>query len=400
MPAEAPTPESKPMEANVVYGEPVKVLIRTPLSEYSGYGKDGTGIARALVRWGCDVYIEPTYVSPPLTDDTAKLLTKHLDAPWDLFIQHTDPDTIGVNENAAACSEVMVAWSMWEFSKPKPLALHPSSLRKRLAPFDLALMYDQVGLDAWQPYGPKRQAWGVLQGGYESAEWKNYPDRDWFGDRFMFVMNGQLHSRKAPYVVIQAFNELKHEQPDFDNARLGLHTTIGDPLVVFGNLIPGMKVWHEMWPKSVLEEFYHAAHVLVAPSRGEGKNLPALEMMTTGGAVAATNWGGHQQWISSEYAYPLDYELTLTEPRCPNGSMDAKVSVETMKEFMWHAYTNRGEVKMKAELGARIIPQLCDWSVVIEHFFDRVRDLVPGKGEKLWAKAQACRKDHPGITGS
>src|SRR5712692_3871002 len=296
---------------------PLKVLIRTPLllNEYSGYGKDGCGIARALARWGCDVYLEPSYVSPPLTKDIAELLTKHLKAPFDLLIQHSDPDSIDVSKTAAQCSDVRVGWSMWEVSKPLPLANRSSSFARRLAPFDLFLMYDQVALDAWKPYGPKNQAWGVLQGGYEADEWKNFSDRDWFGERWQFAMHGQLHARKNVYCSIQAFNELKHEHKEFDSARLALHTTIGDPLVVFGNLIPGMKVWHEVWEKPVLEDFYHAAHVLLAPSRGEGKNLPALDMLSTGGAVAATNWGGHRGWLNPEYAYPLDYTLTPTDAR-------------------------------------------------------------------------------------
>lgn len=692
---------------------PLKVLVRTPLNAYSGYGRDGVGICQALERWGCDVYVEPTYVAPPLPEGVAKLLTKHLKAPFDLLIQHADPDNLGISKIASDCSEVKVSWSMWEFcvtedheiftrrgwlrrdqlragdhalginpgtglsewqeiksvnvfdgerdmvsfssgrvsavstlahrwlvndrdgnwawrttatlrerdgipraavcadlpaepkysdayvelvawaytegwlergrqlrigqnartspekvqriraalgmlshrvarnspqhgqhtwsegikpdgmvifnvsqsmsdtlmaampgkvpahefllsltraqlelfidvscmadgwapkgggrcfgqtsgprmeafiyacvlagktvsrqqpntvyphlssvivgshfrtgrvmnrtavhhqgivwcptvrlgnwlarhdgtifftgnSDAKPLAHRVSSYARRMGRFDLNLMYDQVAIDAWRQYGPKRSVYGILQGGYEAADWKYYPERDWFGDRFMFIMHGQLHNRKAPYVTIQAFNELKHEKKDdFAGARLGLHTTIGDPLVVFGHLIPGMKVWHEMWEKEVLEEFYHAAHVLVAPSRGEGKNLPALEMMTTGGAVAATNWGGHTQWIHPEYAYPLDYTLTPTEPAYPDGAHDAKVTTETMKEFMWHAYTHREEVKRKAELAAQTIPKMCDWSVVIERFFDRVRDLVPDRGEKLWVKAQQCRR--------
>lgn len=372
---------------------PMKVLVRTALNDYSGYGRDGTGICRALARWGADVYVEPSYVSPPLPEDVAKLLTKHLEAPFDLIIQHSDPDNLGISDMAAACSEVRVGWSMWEFSDAKPLAGRVSSFPKRLKNFDLMLMYDEVARDAWQKYGPKRLAWAVLQGGYEAAAWKNFTERDWFGDRFMYIMHGQLHARKAPYVTIQAFNELKHEQHEFESARLGLHTTIGDPLVTFGHLIPGMKVWHEMFPKSVLEDFYHAAHVLVAPSRGEGKNLPALEMMTTGGAVAATNWGGHTPWLNAEYAYPLDYTLTPTDANYPDGAHDAKVSIATMKEFMWHSFTHRAEVKHKAEVAADVIPKMCDWSVVMERFFDRVRDNVPDTGEKLWLKAQDCRRN-------
>jgi glycosyltransferase involved in cell wall biosynthesis len=349
-------------------------------------------MARALTRWGADVFIEPSYVSPPLDEDIAMLLTKHLEAPFDLLIQHTDPDGVGLSPAAAQCSDVKVGWSMWEFTKTTPIAHRSSSFKKRAGPFDLFLMYDQVAVDAWRPYGPRKQAWGVLQGGYDSSEWKYYPDRDWFGDRWLYIMHGQLHARKNVYCSIQAFNELKYEHKEFDSARLGLHTTIGDPLVVFGNLIPGMKVWYEMFPKEVLEDFYRSAHVLLAPSRGEGKNLPALEMMTTGGAVAATAWGGHMGWLNEEYAYGLKYDLTPTDPRFPDGAHDAKVSVETMKEFMWHSFTHRAEVRQKAELAANVIPKMCDWSVVIERFFDRVRDLVPDKGEKLWVKAQQARQ--------
>jgi glycosyltransferase involved in cell wall biosynthesis len=337
------------------------------------------------------VYVEPVFVGVPIPEDVAQLLTKHLQAPFDLVIQHGDPDNLGISQVAAECSTVRVGWSMWEFSDGRPLANRVSSFAKRLRYFDLMLMYDQVAVDAWQKYGPKRQVWGVLQGGYEASEWKYFEGRDWFGDRFMFIMNGQLHARKAPYVTIQAFNELKHEHKEFDSARLGLHTTIGDPLVVFGDLIPGMKVWHEVWEKDIMLQFYHAAHVLVAPSRGEGKNLPALEMMSTGGAVAATSWGGHMQWMNGEYAYPLDYTLTPTDPAHPDAAHDAKVGVETVKQMMWHTFNNRGEVKQKAELAARMIPQLCDWDRVMEKFFDRVRDLVPGKGEELWLQAQQCR---------
>lgn len=362
------------------------------------------GICRTLLRWGADVYVEPTFVSPPVPSDVAHLLTKHLAAPFDLLIQHSDPDNLGISDAAAQCSDVKVAWSMWEFGGAKPLARRTSSFAKRMRPFDLAMMYDQVAVDAWQPHGPRKLPWAVLQGGYEAGEYKYYGERDWYGERFMFIMNGQLHARKSPYVTIQAFTELKYERPGawdagnpeasgFDSARLGLHTTIGDPLVVFGHLIPGMKVWHEMWEKPVLEEFYRAAHVLVAPSRGEGKNLPALEMMTTGGAVAATNWGGMTQWLSPEYAYPLDYTLGPTDAAYPDGAFDAKVSVATVKEFMWHAFTHRGEVREKAELAARVIPRMCDWPAVMERFFERVRDAVPGKGEELYNKAVQCRRE-------
>jgi hypothetical protein len=59
---------------------------------------------------------------------------------------------------------------------------------------------------------------------------------------------------------------------------------------------------------------------------------------------------------------------------------------------MWHAINNRSEVRDKAVLAASVIPSMMDWSVVVESLFRRIRDLVPGKGEVLWNKSQACRK--------
>ena len=64
-----------------------------------------------------------------------------------------------------------------------------------------------------------------------------------------------------------------------------------------------------------------------------------------------------------------------------------------MKDFMWFSFNNRAEVKRKAELAASVIPAMMDWSVVIENFFRRVRDLVPGKGEILYNKAQQVRRE-------
>ena len=73
----------------------LKVLLKTPMSVYTGYGNDGIGIARALMRSGADVYLQPTHVDAPLPEDIAMLLTKRLVAPFDLMIHHVDPAQLG-----------------------------------------------------------------------------------------------------------------------------------------------------------------------------------------------------------------------------------------------------------------------------------------------------------------
>jgi hypothetical protein len=262
----------------------------------------------------------------------------------------------------------------------------------------MLLGYDEISLAALEPYTPRAVHASVLQGGYPAAAWKKTA-RDWHGDRFGFIMHGALNNRKCPWTAIEAFTQLKHEKGEaFAGASLALHTNA--PGLVFPELnepfaAQRIRVFVESLTKAELDEFYAAGHCLLAPSRGEGKNLPALEMMTTGGVVAATNFGGHTQWMNADYAYPLDYTLAPTFEAVPWGAHDARVPVAHMKETIWHIYTHRDEARRKGDLAADIIPKLCDWQVVIEALFRRIRDSVTsrGIGAQIYDKAMGCRRE-------
>lgn len=390
----------------MVSGQPLKVIVKSPFSEYSGYGKDGFGILRALDRWGCEVYAQPQWVDTPIPRDLLHVFSRELKAPFDLLINHWDPTHLTVTREARQLSRVAVAWTMWEFaggpgkdgkgvSGLVPHCEGRSTLRKRLQWYDLVLGYDEVSLTALEPYIPGHVHRGVLQGGFDAAEWKE-TERDWHGDRFGFIMHGALNDRKAPWTAIQAFNELKFEQPEFEGATLALHTNM--PGKVFPELNEPFKaqkirVFIEAFDKPTLDQFYASGHCLLAPSRGEGKNLPALEMMATGGVVAATNFGGHTQWMNADYAYPLDYELAPTFEKIPWGAHDARVSVEHLKDVIWHIYTHREEARRKGMLAAQTVPVMCDWTSVIERLFRRIGDEVAGPGPEVAAKAFGCRRE-------
>lgn len=367
----------------------MKVLLSMPFSVYSGYGNDSIGIARALMRMGADVYIQPTYTAPPLPKDIAMLFTKPLDGPFDLSINHVDPMQIDMDPVLRATSEYTVAWTMWEYSSFDNMRGR-STLRKRLKGFDAFLGYDAVTAEGAQQYLGKNTASIVLQGGYWPEDW-NYVERDWFSDRFGFCMVGQLHDRKDPFVSIQAFHDLKENySKDFEGAELHLKTSIPGLHKAMEEWCPKLRVHSGTWPVSTLKKFYESQHVLLAPSRGEGKNMPALEFQSTGGAVIATNWGGMANWLSPTYAYPLDYQLVPITPQLPN-CKQARASLNHMKELMMHTYKNRAEVKHKAYQASSIIPQLCSWDSVIEKFFQKIAKADPEKGGKLLMKARMCK---------
>lgn len=364
----------------------MKVLLRIPLSTYSGYGNDGIGMARAFMRMGADVYLDPTNVQAPIPEDLAMLLTKRLAAPFDLVIHHVDPALLEASENRAGT--VQIGWSMWEYSNFGNLAGR-SKMKERLKSYDAVVGYDPISSACFEPYykGPIL----TVQGGYEPADW-GYIERDFHEENFYFCMLGMLSPRKNPFAAIQAFGELKREDEEFDKrARLSLKTNVPGLHTAMEDVYPGLRVYYDAWPQETVKAFYASQHVLIAPSRGEGKNMPALEFQSTGGTVIATNWGGHQQWLNKDYNYPLDYELVPIDAKHPD-TLWAEANVEHLKSIMLHCFRNRDEVARKGEIASEVIPGLASWDNVIERLLLQIKNNVPN-GSKVWDAAVMAKRE-------
>lgn len=364
---------------------PLKVLICAPMSRYSGYGSDGIDMAAALTRKGVDVYLQPVNVQPPLPQDVADLLTKHLEAPFDLMIHHVDPGALKASKEQRRACDLIVGWSMWEFSSLINLA-GKSSFNSRVKNFDALLGYTEVSKDSFEGYAPKKLPIGVLQGGYNPELWP-YVERDWSSPRFSFIMNGVMNDRKNPWVAIAAFQELKDEYPEeFAPAEFHIHTTVPTIPSAIEEAISGIRIHYKTFDDYEMHEFYKSGHVLLAPSKGEGKNLPALEMLSTGGSVIYTDWGGHTNWGSTQYAYPLKYELVpIGAARYPD-CMWAEADKEDLKRLMLHCFRNREEVKRKGIVGAEFIAQAFSWDAVMDQFFRTLPEILPGKGHEVKLK--------------
>ena len=336
----------------------MKILVKVALDSTSGYGNDGIGLVRALKALGAKVYIHPVGVTPPIPKDVAELLTIPYEPPFDAMIVHLDPLSLKLDTGVHRVVARTIAWSMWEWESLNVPG--KTRLRKAMKDYDVFVAYDEVTAKAVEPHLPKRILRHTLQGGYWSEDWK-YMDRDWFSteEPFRYIMVGQLHQRKDPFAAIWAFNQLKAEHGDEFNAELHLKTNIMGLHPAIADAYEDVYVHYGYWPKAELLEFYRKAHVLLAPSRGEGKNLPALEAASSGMAVIATNWGGHTVWLNDAYAYPLNYSLTDSL-----GGVQAVADREHLKELMWHVYTHREEAKRKGELASRTLPPMCDWTVI------------------------------------
>ena len=365
--------------------KPLKVLLHVALARYSGHGNDGIGIAEALLRKGVDLYINPVTVQPPLPRNVTDLFTKPLEAPFDLMLTHIDAGSIEIAPAHRDAADLVVGWSMWEFSTLDNLA-GKSTFKKRLKNLDALVGYSEVSTEAFRGFAPKKLPLATLQGGFDAELWPHV-QRDWTSDCFRFVMNGVMNARKNPYAAIAAFAELKQEHPaEFEPAELHIHTRAQTLPPELMERVPKLWIYHETLSDLEMQMFYRIGHVLIASSRGEGKNLPALEMLSTGAPVIYTDWAGHQEWGSSAYAYPIRMELRPVKASGNPECKWAEVDVRHLKETMLHCFRNRDEVREKGLLASQTIPQTHSWDNVMDRFFGLLPELVPGKGHEVKLK--------------
>lgn len=336
-------------------GQPA-VLLKTPLTANTGYGNDGFSLARGFYEAGLDVRLLPTAVIPPVPPGVAQLMVKSLNAEFDYLIHHVDPDQLGLSAGEQRIPGKKIAWSMWEYlNYPDP----EGDFAERLKGYDLFLAYDEVSRHAFEPFCEQAGVpIKILQGGIWADDWEyDLRKRDWTGT-FRFGMVGQLHHRKNPFAAIKAFYEVHEEFPDTE---LHLKTTTQTLHPSIEDHNPGVKIHYELWPHERLHAFYQTIHCYVAPSWGEGKNLPALEAQLMGVPAIYSDFGGHRQWGSSETGWPVSGKLSDHQPGLTSMRVDHEALVAVMKE----AVRDRAKTRQKGEKASRLIPAQSDWGSVI-----------------------------------
>lgn len=289
---------------------------------------------------------------------------------------------------------------MWEWTT---FANHPKidDIRRNVSAYDAVVAYDPVSAGAFTSLGESVPPVLTVQGGFDAAAWP-YLARQW-QPPVRFLLIGYLTDRKNPMAALNAFAALldQHGPRRFDAE---LHIKFVDrmnPLIT--NRLQRSEVSDEAgavpepaheyfqaaqrrhrvflhvgtWSRKALLRLYARMHCLIAPSRGEGKNLAALEFMATGGAVIATRFGGHSVWLNDSYAYPLRYTLRpATWPVPTADAEEADADVEHLRELMWRVYTDLDEACAKGQLAAIAIPSGWDWSVALR----RLGDALTGVG--------------------
>lgn len=359
----------------------MRVMLKSGFDTYTGYGNDAVDMAVWLSRMGVDVVPWPDSILPNLPRAFTDLLTKNPHGEYDLALQFAPPFDVHP-EKFAPFARTAVGWSMWEKTPliRKDMRGHgwaqwqrrnfwwsknPRSRSTKKDWLDLMVVtcHDNVpafqAIDAGLPYA-------VVPNGVDPDRWPVL-DRSGADRPFTFASIGMLNGRKDPFVTLQAWRLAQEMDPAFD-ARLVLKTATTGLHPKIAEAYRNVEIITAAWPTERVLQFYGEVDCLVSTSRGEGNNKPAMEFMSTGGPVMATNWSGHRNWLHPDTGYPLPGVLVENS----DGVSDFRVDVQATAEQFLEVWRNQDQARQKGALSARTIRATLSWEKVLERLLREV----------------------------
>ncbi len=270
------------------------VLFRGALTSYSGYGTAALTLIPQLDKW-MDLGLIGIEITNGTPQSVTDILQRDLIKQIHCYIEFTP--TFGCNGKLRDTFSVL--YTMVETDR-----LTSNTNEALLKSYHLIIVAnkqsqkvlgDVVGIDKVK----------VVPLGIDTNYWK-YKKRK-LKKRIRFACVGYMNKRKGIDLTLKAFREVRKKY----DCTLDIHTT-GMPLRKELYNFDGVNLVAETYDRDELRDFYYTHDVLVCSSRGEGCNLPAMEMLSTGGTVIASKWAGHEMFMSRDYAYPVKHKMVYT----------------------------------------------------------------------------------------
>lgn len=375
----------------------MRLVLRAGFDRFSGYGNDAVDLAVNLQKVGVDVVPLPISLLPGLPRKFTRLLEKDPRGRKDVVMTFAPPYDIKPWE-FAKMAPVAVGYSMWERTPllPEDFDGHawPHEIPEGVAP--PVEMIGQMRAERFGTDGGPANAWdglrhmfvtcpmnreafahvdevtptSVVPCGIEGKDWpvaQRDPKR-----RMRFLMVGMLTGRKEPFVMLDAWRELKQEHPEFD-AVLTMHTMARGLHPKIAEAYPDVEISDRTLDRKGLLRLYHGSDVLVSTSRGEGNNKPAMEFMATGGTVIASDWSGHQNWLHRDVttAVPGTLQPVPGQPK----AQDFHVDTEALKTALLDAWRNPSDTARRGERAATWVREALSWDVVVRRMVSTLESL-------------------------
>jgi len=176
-------------------------------------------------------------------------------------------------------------------------------------------------------------------------------------DRFVFMSVFEWGERKAPEVLLQAYNQ---EFSSCDDVLLLLKVINTDPAVNIERHVEAMRlradrapvviVLNQNIPSYQMGSIYCSSDCFVLPTRGEGWGMPTLEAMACGLPTISTHWSAQTEFFNEDVGYPINLKrLIPAVAKCPyyKGFEWADPDVDHLASLMRHVYENPKEARAK-----------------------------------------------------
>ena len=195
------------------------------------------------------------------------------------------------------------------------------------------------------------------------------------GEPFTFLFLGDDNPRKGTGHIAQAWKMWNERYPELsDKTQLIMKMTSYEKPQEMTQITKNAFVDYRVLPMNESEEsklpslpaIYEFAHCFLWPTMGEGWGLPLCEAMASGLPCIYTPYGGTNDIASSDYAYPVEYNMQQISIMNPFGGKLDPVQgpspiIESVVDRMHEVYTRYDEALEKGKVAAMIMREHFTW---------------------------------------
>ncbi len=196
---------------------------------------------------------------------------------------------------------------------------------------------------------------------------------------FRFLHVSSCFPRKGVDVLLDAYTRMFTCHDDvvlviktFPNP----HNTVAQQIQVYqarDPACPAIEVISGELSTGQMNSLYAQAHVLVAPSRGEGFGMPIAEAMLWNVPVIVTGYGGHTDFCTPDTAWLIDYEFANAQTHLQQfDSLWVEPSAVHLATLMRSFYeqsntaAGRAAIKIRTDNARQVIEATGRWQHVAE----------------------------------